>query len=406
MAFRPKPSRLAVAVCCLVVFAPAITANAAVSWKRVGTVTTLTGNQVCYTDGTNIICDSSAPTLSGGSVGIGSSSPLNALDIGTTAFGIHLNSGTPTNTAYALYNNAGTLTWNGISLGSGLSGGTTNYLPLWTTSTSQSSSILYQTGGNLGLSTITPQSSLSVNGGVAIGTTYAGTNAAGSNNLLVQGMIAIGTASPTSALTLNGVPAFQFGTNYSTVGTSQNDVPIGTSGASVRYTGAGVSTFNGIAGGVNGQILHLHNGSTNTLTLANQASADTTYANQIVTGTGGNLAISPNSAVILQYDTTATNSSGATGAWRVIGSSGGGASPAGATGQVQYNSGSGSLAASSKLTYINANNQLVVGSSAATPTTIGTGGTVAGFVMNVIPQAVAVTPVGGGGSTSTSIDWY
>ena len=59
-----------------------------------------------------------------------------------------------------------------------------------------------------------------------------------------------------------------------------------------------------------------------TLTLANQASADTTYANQIVTGTGSNLSVASNSAVILQYDASATNSNGASGAWRVIGGSG------------------------------------------------------------------------------------
>ena len=61
------------------------------------------------------------------------------------------------------------------------------------------------TSGGLGIGTTSPQSTLSVSGGVAIGTTYAGTNAAGSNNLIVQGNVGIGTASPSSQLTVNGV---------------------------------------------------------------------------------------------------------------------------------------------------------------------------------------------------------
>ena len=157
----------------------------------------------------------------------------------------------------------------------------------------------------------------------------------------------------------------------------------------MRYTGSGVATFNGVSGGVNGQVLYLHNGSTSTLTLANQASADTSYANQIVTGTGSNLSVASNSAVILQYDASATNSNGASGAWRVIGGSGGSAIPAGTTGQVQYNSGSNTLAANNNLTFLTATNALVVGTGAATPQ--ATSGTVASFIMNVIPQAFTPT---------------
>ena len=89
------------------------------SWKRVGTVTTLTNNQLCYTDGTNVICDSTAPTNLSGNIGIGSTNPVNLLDIGTSG-GIHIGPGIPTNTNYALYNNGGVLTWNGTALGAGM----------------------------------------------------------------------------------------------------------------------------------------------------------------------------------------------------------------------------------------------------------------------------------------------
>ncbi len=182
--------------------------------------------------------------------------------------------------------------------------------------------------------------------GTGIGIGYGGTNAtaqttngvnyyngtsitSGTGFVYTGGQVGIGTSTPTAALTLLGTEAIQFGTNYSTTGT-QNDVAINANG-SIRYTGSGAATFNGIVAGANGQVLYLHNGSTSVLTLANQSTSDTTYANQIVTGTGNNLTVAANSAVILQYDTTATNSNGASGAWRVIGGSGGSSTLAGDT---------------------------------------------------------------------------
>lgn len=50
-----------------------------------------------------------------GRLGIGTTSPANTLDIGTGG-GIHITSGVPGSTNNALYNNAGTLTWNGSAL--------------------------------------------------------------------------------------------------------------------------------------------------------------------------------------------------------------------------------------------------------------------------------------------------
>ena len=76
----------------------------------------------------------------------------------------------------------------------------------------------------------------------------------------------------------------------------------------------------------------------------------------------------------------------------------GGGVPAGTTGQVQYNSGSSTFAASSNFTFIGTTNQLVVGSGATAP--VGTTGTVAGATINFIPQAVAVTPAGATGGVT------
>ena len=53
---------------------------------------------------------------------------------------------------------------------------------------------------SLGIGTSSAASTLAVSGGVAIGTAYAGSNAAASNNLIVQGSVGIGTSTPTHPL--------------------------------------------------------------------------------------------------------------------------------------------------------------------------------------------------------------
>jgi hypothetical protein len=69
----------AAAFCCVVLTSGA--ASAAISWKRVGTVTTLTNGQLCTNDGTSVYCDSTTPTVAGGLMGIGSTLPVVSLDI-------------------------------------------------------------------------------------------------------------------------------------------------------------------------------------------------------------------------------------------------------------------------------------------------------------------------------------
>jgi len=103
---------------------------------------------------------------SAGNVGIGTATPLNTLDINGT--GIHLASGTPSSTTYALYNNGGTLTWNGVALGTSgaggsLSGGTANYVPLWTSATTIGTSAIYQSGSDVGIGTTGPVAPLTLN---------------------------------------------------------------------------------------------------------------------------------------------------------------------------------------------------------------------------------------------------
>jgi hypothetical protein len=85
---RPRKILFAAAVCCIALMAAP--ADAQVNWKRVGVVSTLTNGQLCKTDGTYVICDSTTPTISGGAVGIGTTSPNASalLDVYSTTQGL------------------------------------------------------------------------------------------------------------------------------------------------------------------------------------------------------------------------------------------------------------------------------------------------------------------------------
>ncbi len=99
----------------------------------------------------------------GGNVGIGTATPVNLLDVGDG--GIHIASGVPSSTSMALYNNSGTLTWNGIALATGSSvSGTTNYIPVFTGSNSLGDSVIYQSGSDVSIGTTSTGNPLTVSG--------------------------------------------------------------------------------------------------------------------------------------------------------------------------------------------------------------------------------------------------
>ena len=111
-----------------------------------------------------------AAAFMGGNVGIGTATPLNLLDIGTSG-GIHIGDGVPGSTSMALYNNSGTLTWNGIALATGSSvSGTTNYIPVFTGASTLGNSVIYQSGSNVGIGTTSPTGKLEID------STEGGTN--------------------------------------------------------------------------------------------------------------------------------------------------------------------------------------------------------------------------------------
>jgi len=64
--------------------------------------------------------------------------------------------------------------------------------------------ILQDTGGNTGIGTTTPKNKLDVEGGLAVGINYSGTNAAPANGLLVEGNVGIGTSAPAYKLDVIG----------------------------------------------------------------------------------------------------------------------------------------------------------------------------------------------------------
>jgi hypothetical protein len=172
-----------------------------------------------------------------GNVGIGTTAPANALDIGSTQ-GIHIASGTPTNTTAALYNNAGVLTWNGSAVSAGapafsaITGGTNTAAAMVV---GTGSSLTYQggaaTSGSINANLYKGNSLVAVgDGGTgtsngSITGTGALTYAAGGVNqnvtltpsgtgyTLLNGNVGIGTSTPAALLTLEGSGAINGGLN-------------------------------------------------------------------------------------------------------------------------------------------------------------------------------------------------
>ena len=119
---------------------------------------------------------------SDGTVGIGTTSPTSMLSVGnssqfqvnSTGNIVSINnvvtsfpSSQGSSGTFLQNNGTGTLSWAAIS--GLLSGGTTNYIPKWTSATTLSSiSLLYDNGTDVGINTATPNDVLEVNGNISV----------------------------------------------------------------------------------------------------------------------------------------------------------------------------------------------------------------------------------------------
>ena len=85
----------------------------------------------------------------------------------------------PASTTAALYNNGGTLMWNGSAVGAGgggvTGGGSTGYDLIWTSPTAIGTGLIYESGGQVGIGTASPLSTFSVYGGAISDTLSIGT---------------------------------------------------------------------------------------------------------------------------------------------------------------------------------------------------------------------------------------
>jgi hypothetical protein len=194
------------------------------------TVAKIQGTTVSGTTGTGNVVFSASPTLTGtitaaaanfsGNVGIGTTSPTNALSLGGNAAQTIWMERNPTSntagngltvqasgaTTGATNKNGGTLTLaSGTSTGTGSSSiqfQTYNAGSSGTSDNSATTQVTITGAGNVGIGTATPGSLLSVNGGAAFGSYGGNATAAPSNGLIVSGSVGIGTPSPSGSAAL------------------------------------------------------------------------------------------------------------------------------------------------------------------------------------------------------------
>jgi len=136
--------------------------------------------------------------VNGSNVGIGTTSPTQKLDVvgyilsdvSSNEGGLYLG-----NTNHGLRRLSGT---NNVEL---FTASGNVYL---SANGAGSNQVTLLNSGNVGIGTTTPQNKLDVEGGVAVGATYSGTNTAPTNGMIVEGNVLIGTTTDNQKLTVSG----------------------------------------------------------------------------------------------------------------------------------------------------------------------------------------------------------
>lgn len=220
-----------------------------------------------------------------------------------------------------------------------LSGGTTNYIPKWSSATSLSStSLLYDNGANVGIGTASPGFRLDVRsaGGTVVnidgaaGTdvwTYYGqagtfTGAMGIRNggvmtffnggdrmvILSGGNVGIGTTTPTKRLDISGdLGIKEF--NFTSPGTTYN--AFNTSGYSFVHLVCTFNTvINGIAGGTDGKVLvlYVNNSATAGGLFLNNQNAGAIATDRIDTVNGANITVNAGAKAVINLIYSANES--------------------------------------------------------------------------------------------------
>lgn len=144
-----------------------------------------------------------------------------------------------------------------------------------------------------------------------------------------------------------------------TISVDQNNYAIGDSdqAVSVRLSSSANVNITGLAGGASGRIIGITNAGANQITFVHESASSTTI-NRFAIGTTFSLAA--HESALFYYD-------GAALRWRCwgknIAATGGGGTPAGSTGEIQFNN-AGSFGASSVFFWDNVNTRLGVGAAA------------------------------------------
>jgi hypothetical protein len=171
----------------------------------------------------------------------------------------------------------------------------------------------------------------------------------------------------------------------------------------LHMTGA-APIIRGIANGVDGKLLLIHNAAGGSITIKNQ-DANPTVGNRIITGTGADLILANTASILLQYDANDSR-------WRAVGGSGGGGGGGGtftAIAPITYSGGyltcdvasgtqAGCISSGDWATFNNKQSTLILGNL-----TVGTGLAVTGGI-NAMIGSGAVVSVGAGYYLPTTAD--